>query len=131
MIRLVPAILLLLGACQQEQAPANQAAPTPKQAAAPEGDVGAAERLVRQRIGGGGEFRFSGATRSAADGVPIVCGAYEQGGARHRYIVVGRDEAFIEPQMRAGEMERAMAEFCRESSDNGPARPTPPPGEKG
>ena len=121
---------LALAACQREQAPANEAAPAPKQAT-PEGDVGAAERLVRQRIGNGGEVRFSSATRSGADGVPIVCGAYEQSGARHRYIVVGREEAFIEPQMRAGEMDRAVAEFCREGGDNAPEQATPPPGEKG
>ncbi len=128
-MRTAPAALLLLAACQREQAPANEAAPAPKQAA--DGDVGAAERLVRQRIGNGGEVRFSGATRGAADGVPIVCGSYEQSGARHRYIVVGREEAFIEPQMRAGEMERAVAEFCREGNDNAPARQLPPPEEKG
>jgi len=121
----------LLAACQQAEAPANQAAPAPKQAAAPNGDVSAAERLVRQRIGDGAEVRFSGATRSAAEGVTIVCGAYEQSGARHRYIVVGGEEAFIEPRMRAGEMERAVAEFCREGGDNAPARQTPAPGEKG
>jgi hypothetical protein len=121
---------LALAACQRAQAPANEAAPAPKQAA-PEGDVSAAERLVRQRIGSAGEIRFSGAARSAADGVPIVCGSYEQGGTRHRYIVVGREEAFIEPQMRAGEMERAVAEFCREENGNAPARQRPPAGEKG
>ena len=124
-MRTAPAALLLLAACQREQAPANDVAPAPKQAA-PEGDVGAAERLVRQRVGNAGEIRFSGATRSASEGVPIVCGSYEQSGARHRYIVVGREEAFIEPQMRAGEMERAVAIFCREGGDNAPAA-----GEKG
>ncbi len=40
------------------------------------------------------------------------CGAYQQGGARHRYIVVAGDQAFVEPQMRAGEMERAWSEYC-------------------
>ncbi|HST35197.1 MAG TPA: hypothetical protein VLK25_01010 [Allosphingosinicella sp.] len=112
------AALLMLGACQSEAPVANRAEP-PK-APAPEGDVAAAERLVRARIGTTDEIRFSGATRSASEGVPIVCGRYEQGGVSRRYIVVDRDRAFIEPQMRAGEMDRAVAEFCREGADNAP-----------
>lgn len=100
----------LLAACQQAEAPANKAAPAPKTADG--GDVAAAERLVRQHLGSGGEIHFLGARRAASDGVPIVCGFYEQGGQRRRYIVVGREEAFVEPHMRAGEMDRAVAEFC-------------------
>jgi len=130
-MRSAPAALLLLTACQREQAPADDVAAAPKQAAAPDGDVAAAERLVRERIGVRTGIRFSNATRSASGGVPIVCGSYEQNGARHRYIVVGREEAFIEPRMRAGEMERAVGEFCREGGDNVQPRQLPPPGEKG
>lgn len=130
-MRFALAPLLLLAACQREGTPAaNEAAPAPKQAA-PESDIGAAERLVRQRIGNAGDVRFSGATRSASEGISIVCGSYEQRGTRHRYIVVNREEAFIEPRMRAGEMDRAAAEFCREGADNAPGRELPPPGEKG
>lgn len=110
------AALLMLGACQSDVPVANRAEP-PK-APAPESDVTAAQRLVREQIGGTGEVRFSGATRSSSDGVQIICGAYEQGGRRQRYIVVDRDRAFIEPRMRAGEMDRAVAEFCREGTDN-------------
>ena len=115
-MRIAPAALALLGACQSEAPVANRVEP-PK-APAQESDVAAAERLVRERFGTAGEIRFSGATRSASDGVPIVCGAYQQGGVRQRYIVVDRDRAFIEPRMRAGEMDRAVAEFCREGTDN-------------
>jgi hypothetical protein len=104
----------LLAACQQAEAPANKAAPAPK--AADGGDVAGAERLVRARIGAGGEVRFFDARRSASEGVPIVCGFYEQAGQRRRYIVVGGEDAFVEPQMRAGEMDRAVAEFCREGN---------------
>jgi len=103
---------LLLAACQQAEAPANQAAPAPR--APSNGDVAAAERVVRARLGTTGETHFFGARRSASEGVPIVCGLYRQGGVRHRYIVVGGEEAFIEPQMREGEMDRAVAEFCGE-----------------
>src|SRR5204862_7916678 len=79
--------LLLLAACQQAEAPANNqavSAPAP-QKAAPESDVSAAERLVRARIGSAGEIRFSGVRRSASQGVPVVCGFYEQAGHRQRY----------------------------------------------
>ena len=130
-VRIALAPLLLLAACQRAEAPANQAEAAPARQPAAEGDVGAAERLVRQRLGAGAEVRFAGAVRGASDGVRIVCGRYEQAGASHRYIVVGDQEAFVESQMAPGEMDRAVAEFCREGGDNGPARRTPPAGEKG
>jgi hypothetical protein len=130
-IALVP--LLLLAACQRAETPANnqaEAAPPPAEANA-EGDVSAAERLVRERLGPNAQVRFGAATRSASEGVSIVCGRYELGGRSLRYIVVGDEDAFVESQMVPGEMERAVSEFCREGSDNRARRPTPPPGEKG
>jgi hypothetical protein len=124
-VRLLAAPLLLT-ACQQAAAPANQAVPAPvPQKAAPESDVSAAERLVRARIGAGGEARFFGARRSASEGVPVVCGLYEQGGRRQRYIVVNSEEAFVEPQMQPGQMDRAVAEFCGQGNDNRPPPTTP------
>jgi hypothetical protein len=124
-VRLLAAPLLLT-ACQQAEAPANNqaaAAPVP-QKAAPESDVSAAQRLVRARVGGG-DVRFLAVSRGASDQVPIVCGQYEQGGRRQRYIVVNREEAFVEPQMRPGEMDRAVAEFCGQGHDNRPPPATP------
>jgi len=118
---------LLLAACQQAEPPANnQAAVAPPQKAAPESDVSAAERLVRARIPGG-EARFFGARRSASEGVAIVCGLFEQGGRRQRYIVVNREEAFVESQMQPGQMDRAVAEFCGQGTDNRPPPATPVP----
>jgi hypothetical protein len=119
----------LLTACQQAETPANNqaaAAPAP-QKAAPESDVSAAQRLVRARVAGGGDVHFLGVRRSASEGVPIVCGEYEQGGRRQRYIVVDRDDTFVEPQMQPGQMDRAVAEFCREGNDNRPPPATPVP----
>ena len=108
---------LLLAACQQAEPANNQAAtPAPAPKAHANGDIGNAERVVRQRIGTAGETHFFGARRSASGGVPIVCGLYEQSGVRHRYIVVNGEEAFIEPQMRPGEMDRAVSEFCGEGN---------------
>jgi len=131
MVVRVALVLLLLAACQRAEAPANQAESAAPAQPAAEGDVRAAERLVLQRLGATAEVRFTGATRSASDGVRIVCGRYEQAGIARRYIVVGEQEAFVESQMAPGEMDRAVAEFCREGGDNGPARRTPPAGEKG
>ena len=117
---------LLLTACQQAEAPANQViVASAPQKAAPESDVSAAERLVRARIASGGAARFILATRSASQGVPIVCGSYEQGGRSQRYVVVNGEDAFVEPQMRPGEMDRAVAEFCGQGNDNRPPPATP------
>jgi hypothetical protein len=120
---------LLLTACQQAEPANNQAALAPApQKAAPESDVAAAQRLVRARLGaGGGAVRFLAASRSASEGVPIVCGSYDEGGAPQRYIVVDREDAFVEPQMRPGQMDRAVAEFCGQSGDNRPPPATPVP----
>jgi hypothetical protein len=104
-------VLLMLSACRQAEAPANKAAAAPPPPTVL-GDVGTAEHLVRQRIGNNAQVRFTEVRRRAADGVPIICGAYQQGGARQRFIVVGGEEAFVEPQMRAGEMERAFGHYC-------------------
>jgi hypothetical protein len=118
-----------LAACQQAGAPAgNQAAaPPPPQKAAPESDVAAAERLVRARLGGGAGVHFLGVRRSASQGIPIVCGFYEQGGQRQRYIVVNGEDAFVEPQMQPGQMDQAVGEFCREGNDNRPPPTLPVP----
>ena len=90
--------------------------------------LGAAQRLVRARLGaGGGEVHFLAVRRSASEGVPIVCGEYEQGGRRQRYIVVNAENAWVEPQMRPGQMDQAVAEYCREGNDNRPPPTTPVP----
>ena len=109
-MRAAVAPLILLTACQRE-APANdQAAPAPK--AQPESEVARAERLVRERIGRAEGVTFSAPRRVLNTGVPVMCGEYRQTGARQRYIVVAGEHVFIEPRMRAGEMDRAFAEFC-------------------
>jgi hypothetical protein len=103
---------LMLAACQDGAAPSNNAMAAPK--ALPEGDVSAAERLVRQKLGNPADIVFSSPRRSASDGVRIVCGRYAQGGGpSQRYIVVDSRDAFVEPQMVPREMDRADAEFCQ------------------
>jgi len=117
------ALPILLAGCQQAELPSN--AVEPVKARAVDTDVTAAQRMVRERLGTTGEITFGEATRSASEGVRIVCGAFRQGEARHRYIVVGDVQAFIEPQMAAGEMDTAYAEFCREGRDNTPGTRLP------
>ncbi len=107
---------ILLAGCQREAAPAenNQAAApaaAPK-AAQPESEVARAERLVRDQVGAGAALTFTPPQRTLSDGVPILCGEYAQGDERQRYIVVNNERAFVEPRMRAGEMDRAFVEFC-------------------
>ena len=111
-MRLGALILLILAGCQQAEAPSNQTAAAPIEL--PKGDVSEAEAIVRQRLGNPRDLTFAEAERSASQGVPIICGAFQQAGARQRYIVVGGSEVFIEPQMEAGEMDRAFTEFCGE-----------------
>jgi hypothetical protein len=108
----------LLAACQQAAPTANQAAAAPAPPA--DADVTTAERLVRAKLGPA-DIRFVDARRSASAGVPIVCGAFDHGGGRQRYVVVNGEEAFVEPQMLPGEMDRAVREFCMEPAHNASA----------
>jgi hypothetical protein len=118
--------VLLLAACDRAEAPANNQAAAP-QAPAPasEGDVAAAERLVRERLGNPQGLVFANPLRTASEGVTIICGDYAQGAERQRYIVVGGEDVFIEPQMSAGEMDRAYGEFCAEGQGNRPSPVAP------
>jgi hypothetical protein len=106
--------LLVATACERGEAPvANEAVVTPRAVLPrPEGDVGKAERLVRARLGNRADVAFANPRRSASEGATIICGEYRQAGATHRYIVVGGEDVFVEPQMERGEMDRAFTEFC-------------------
>ena len=106
--------VLALAACRSGPETNNQAEPAPdaNTAAGAESEAAAAERLVRARIGSNGEASFGQPQTGTRQGVSVVCGSYRQGGREHRYIAVNRDDVFIEPEMREGEMPRAIAEFC-------------------
>ncbi|HEX8640789.1 MAG TPA: hypothetical protein VF704_06500 [Allosphingosinicella sp.] len=114
MTRLAPAALIVLAACGRDAPAANGLSAAAPKAPAPvvEGEVGAAERLVRRRLGNPQGLTFSNPRRSASEGVSIICGDYRQGGRSRRYIVVDRQDAFVESQMQPGEMDRAYREFC-------------------
>ncbi len=104
-------IATALAACQAAPAANNQAAATPTPAA-PTSPAAVAERLVRQQAGA--EARIVAAQARRHEGVVVICGAYEQGGRRHRYIVVNAEQVWLEPNMSPGEMPRAVNEFCAE-----------------
>ena len=107
----------LIAGCGQSAAPENKAEgpKAPERAPSP---VETAERLVRERTRASG-IRF-GAARTYRNGdVAVVCGTYAQpGAAGQRYVAVSGVDVWIEPEMRAGEMDRAFAEFCRDTAAN-------------
>ena len=105
---------LLVAACQSGATNNNQSAAAPTNAAAPSDPLAVAERLVRARVQQRGEVRFIEARVRDHQGVAVVCGAYEQGGQRLRYIVVDGQDVFVEPEMGAGQMPQAINEFCAE-----------------
>lgn len=120
-------LFIALAACGRNEAPPNDPAEQAPKAEAPrpEGDVGAAERLVRERLGNPEGLAFADPVRTASEGVAIVCGRYTQAGASHRYIVVDGTDLFLEPRLQPGEMDRYFAEYCREATANRPSPVTP------
>ena len=115
-------LCLLLAACDRAEAPANNQAAAPANSAqAPvEGDVAVAERLVRERLGNPQGLVFGNPLRTASEGVTIICGDYARGAERQRFIVVGGEDAFLEPELQPGEMDRYFTEFCAEGQGNRP-----------
>ena len=113
MRRLAFAPMLLLAACQNQPAPANNvAAPQANSATSPADDRAVAEQVVRRQLRNPPGLIFSNARVIDPGRVPIVCGDIERNGRRERYIVVDGEMAYIESQMRAGEMEHAVREQC-------------------
>ena len=124
--------LLILAACNRGADANDQAGAAANAAAGEESDVGKAERLVRERLGNAQGVTFADPIRTASQDIGIVCGRYTHDGATHRYVVVAREDVFLEPEMEEGEMERGYAEFCREGTGNrpAPAAPSTPQGNK-
>jgi len=106
--------LPMLAACQSAAPANNQTTAAPANVAAPSDPLATAERLIRARVSQRGELRFVEARVRDHQGVAVVCGSYEQGGRQQRYIVVNGEDVFVEPEMAAGEMPRAINLFCAE-----------------
>jgi hypothetical protein len=106
----------LLASCGQAAEPANKAAVA--RAAEPATPEAAAQRLVRQRLGGD-DLRFEESRAFAHDGATVVCGSYSQPGRAHqRFVAVTGVDLWLEPEMAPGQMDRAFAEFCRDGAAN-------------
>jgi hypothetical protein len=110
--RLALTIPVLLGACQNPPAPANNVAAPSANAVQPADDRALAEQVVRRQLRNPPGLVFSNARVIDPGRVPIVCGDVAHPGRRERYIVVDGEMAYVESQMRAGEMDRAIRENC-------------------
>jgi hypothetical protein len=107
---------VLLASCGQAAEPANKTAAV--KAPEPATPEALAQRLVRQRLGGG-DVRFEDARAFAHDGATVVCGTYSQPGRAHqRFVAVSGVDLWLEPEMAPGQMDRAFAEFCRDGAAN-------------
>jgi hypothetical protein len=106
----------LLASCGQAAVPANKAAVV--SAPEPATPEAVAQRLIRQRLGGG-DVRFEDAHAFAHDGATVVCGSYSQPGHAHqRFVAVTGVDLWLEPDMAPGQMDRAFTEFCRNGAAN-------------
>jgi hypothetical protein len=108
------AILLLPAACHsQPQATVNAQSPAKAaEAPPPRNDLQVAEETVRRQLGNARDASFANAIAFRDDRIAIVCGEVTRGGRRERYISVDGRGAWLESEMRAGEMDRAVREFC-------------------
>jgi hypothetical protein len=110
------AILLALPAACHSQPPAAANAPPAAnvaEAPPPRNDLQVAEDTVRRQLHNEAGLGFATAEAYRDDRIAIVCGAVTRGGHSERYIVVDGRGAWVESEMRPGEMERAVREFCR------------------
>lgn len=114
-MRALAVLLALPAACQnQPQAAANALPPANAvQAPPPRNELEAAEETVRRQLRNPDGLSFANAVAYRDGRIAIVCGEIARGGRRERYIVVDGRGAWVESEMRPGEMERAVREFCR------------------
>lgn len=115
-MRALAVLLALPAACHNQpetaaanaQPPANAVAPAPTR-----NDLQVAEETVRRQLGNAQGLSFANAVAHRDDRIAIVCGQVTRAGRQERYIVVDGRGAWLESEMRPGEMDRAVSEFCR------------------
>lgn len=114
-MRALAVLLALPAACQnQPQTVANAVPPATAVAApAPRNDLQVAEDVVRRQLNNAPGLSFANGAVWRDDRIAIVCGEVTRDGRRERYIVVDGRAAWIDSEMRPGEMARAVSEFCR------------------
>ena len=114
-MRALAVLFALPAACQNQPDAAAKAAPPAKaaEAPAPRNDLQVAEDVVRHQLSDAPGLSFANGAAYRDDRIAIVCGEVMRDGRRERYIVVDGRAAWVESEMRPGEMERAVREFCR------------------
>ncbi|HYD12044.1 MAG TPA: hypothetical protein VEC11_04280 [Allosphingosinicella sp.] len=112
-MRALAVLLALPAACQNQPQPAANAVPAANAAIPPaRNDLQVAEDSVRSQLGNGQDLTFANAVAHRDDRIAIVCGEVTRAGRSERYIVVDGRGAWVESEMRPGEMDRAVREFC-------------------
>ncbi len=113
-MRALAVLLALPAACQnQPPAAANSAPPAKAAEALPRNDLQVAEEVVRRQLNNAEGLGFANGVAWRDDRIAIVCGEVARNGRSERYIVVDGRGAWVESEMRPGEMDRAVREFCR------------------
>ena len=113
-MRALAVLLALPAACQNQPRAAANIMPPAANAAAPvpRNDLQLAEDSVRGQLGNAQNLTFSNAVSHRDERIAIVCGEVMRAGRRQRYIAVDGRGAWLESEMRPGEMDRAVREFC-------------------
>jgi hypothetical protein len=106
-------LLALPAACQNQPQAVNAPPPAKAVEAPPRNDLQLAEDAVRRQLHTAGGLGFANAVAYRDDRIAIVCGEVSRAGHRERYITVDGRGAWLESEMRPGEMDRAVREFCR------------------
>lgn len=112
-MRALAVLLALPAACQNQPQAAVNAQPPAKAVEAPRNDLQVAEDTVRHQLGNVQDASFANAAAYRDDRIAIVCGEVSRAGRRERYIAVDGRAAWLESEMRPGEMDKAVREFCR------------------
>ena len=118
-MKLLP-LVILLAACSQQKQAAVVEQPTRAAPAVDRAALATAEKLVRARLANPDAVKFSAAASYENEGVEIVCGTFNHKDpdgtavSGQRYIAVGGEQSFVEPEMAEGEMDKAVAQFCRD-----------------
>lgn len=112
-MRALAVLLALPAACQNKPEAAANAQPPVNHVAPPaRNDLQVAEDTVRSQLGNARDLSFANAVVHRDDRIAIVCGQVTRGGRSERYIAVDGRGAWLESEMRPGEMDRAVREFC-------------------
>lgn len=113
-MRALAALLILPAACQnQPQAAVNAPPPAKAVEAPPRNDLQVAEDAVRHQLGNVQGASFTNAVAYRNGRIAVVCGEVSRNGRSERYIAVDGRGAWLESEMRAGQMEPSVREFCR------------------